>query len=489
MSHEENTVTTTSVSEKDFSLEVSDDRMTVVADCAAHVKQPRNIINKLSVGLQKLGLAEAFTDKELTAFVEQAIADEADLSQLVVIQGKPRIQPVDGKLEWTADFFATGFEIDEETGVINFREKLDNRSVVGEQLLARVYPAKIGTAGQDVYGNPLPVSAPERVRLRAGKGVEQIDKDGVEEFFARGDGRIRCVNNVVTVDNVYQIDGNVNLETGNIRHKGAVVITGDIEQGTIIEADGDVEVKGMAEPCTIVSGGSLIIVGGLVGSEENSLTLAGDLQARYVTEVIATVGGNLTVPGEINHSIIKCRGHVKVHGRIAGGQTTALQGMVLGQSGAEAGTVTELIVGVDHALEAELQPFKDRIEKLEEAKEKLDEVLADAIRRKSQLNDQQKQQALVVKQKSQDVGKALAAEKEKAQQVIEASRTLASERMEISNNMFSGTIFQLGNFRKKISASVLKPRQVLRKKSKVYVLPFGEDEELDEELQKELDQD
>ncbi len=213
--------------------------------------------------------------------------------------------PRDGELVWTRDFFATGWEVDEESGVMNFWEKLERRSVAQDEVVARIHPPVPGRPGLNVYGKAIGVAKPQQARLRAGKGVQEATEDGLRVFRATVAGRVRLVSGVLSVDDVYTVKGDVSLETGNIHHTGCVTIGGDIKTGALVEADGDIVVKGMLEPCRIRCGGSLTVAGGIVGDEGYDIEVAGELHARYVSEATVRAGGDVHVVGEIAHSHVE----------------------------------------------------------------------------------------------------------------------------------------------------------------------------------------
>ena len=86
------------------------------------------------------------------------------------------------------------------------------------------------------------------------------------------------------MDEVYHVPGNVDIETGHIKHPGAVLVDGDVLAGARVEADGDIEVRGTVEASYIHTGGSLTVHGGIAGMGEGTVKAAGSVYAKYILE-------------------------------------------------------------------------------------------------------------------------------------------------------------------------------------------------------------
>ncbi len=71
-----------------------------------------------------------------------------------------------------------------------------------------------------------------RPKIRRGENVV-VENDN--EYRAGCDGRMRWEKEILSVDSVYVISGNVDLETGYIRHSGSVLVMGDKVPGLWIE--------------------------------------------------------------------------------------------------------------------------------------------------------------------------------------------------------------------------------------------------------------
>ena len=101
------------------------------------------------------------------------------------------------------------------------------------------------TPGKDVYGNELKAKPGKKLRLRPGKNtIVQNNK-----VWATTDGQISISSNSVHVFPIFEVKGDLDLNTGNINFIGNVMVYGNVPSGYEIEAGGDVKIIGLVEAC------------------------------------------------------------------------------------------------------------------------------------------------------------------------------------------------------------------------------------------------
>lgn len=358
-----------------FRLHMSKDRMQISLDCDTLGRELGPLADAVMERLTRFGIPRPPSIDVLRDTIAARAAENSLLAGAALLTGTPPIPPVDGRIEWGDDFFNTGFEIDEATGRVNFRRRLGKCNVAQGQLLATVSEPVKGRNGIDLMGNPIRVPQPRRARIRAGEQVE-VGEGGLQ-YFATCTGRVRWAREVLSVDSVYEIEGNVGLETGDISHDGAVVVRGDILDGSRVHALGDVEVMGVVEGAHLQSGGSLHVHGGISGSPVSRIVVAGGVHARFLLDAHIQAGGDVSVESEIVHCTITTRGAIFVPGgRLVGGEVNALGGVDAGQVGSPASVPTVVIAGEDHALEGRIVILKSKIRMAQENVDKIHNTLA-----------------------------------------------------------------------------------------------------------------
>ncbi len=459
-----------------FNLRLSDDKVSVLLDCPDPLADLPGTVATIVSAFEQLELPE-FPDAD---FLQQALPTMCrpgeDLVSAVVMMGQPPVPPQHGRLEWSRDYFADGWDAEDGAESVDFWAKLDNRSVTeGEQLLV-MYPGIPGQAGLNVFGNKIAVDKPEKVRVRCGKGVRETEApDGVRTFNAEVAGRVRFTDNTLAVDDVYIIKGNVDLETGNISHTGTLQIEGDVEIGASIEADGDIIIKGMLEPANVRAGGSLTVNGGIVGAADTAISVGGDLQAKYIKEAMIRAEGDITVTNEINHCDIETRGRVDAsRGRIAGGRTIARKGIRVGEAGASGSSRTLLAAGVDPSLAAEVAARKEKLRQMEKARIKLRQTIQATAENPNGINEAEQTLLATLDTKARKLGQAIADGELDIRRLVNEAMSEAREEIFMLRECWSGTTVQLGEYKCLVRVSIMKPRLAKRFNSRVRVVPMGE---------------
>ncbi len=444
-------------------VQVTENKLAVLLDCVVDVEKLDDLAERIKRDLVALGLTNAPLAADLKEMLEQAATENPEIVNLSLMEGEAPVMPKDGRIEWADDFFSTGFSVDEETGRADYRKKLEKRSVSEGQLLARIIPPEPGTAGVDVYGKRIDVPKAIPARIRAGKGASM--GEGEDTFFAASNGRVRWISGVLSVDEVYEITGSVNLETGDVSHPGAVVIERDIEAGTKVQADGDIEVKGIVEAAEIDCGGSLLVHGGITGTEDKLIKVAGSVHAKFILEAEVEADGDIEAELEIRQSHVRTQGAVNVpEGRIVGGEATALGGINVGQAGSEASVPTLLIAGQDHKLETAVKEHEKRIKALEKEAKRILDRIAPLVARERSLSAKQREAVTELQMRAYEM-------KEQAEEVEQEIGTLRTDSEELAKpQILIGTVanpetkLQIRSTRASVSREISGPIRVTVRK-------------------------
>ncbi|MEI6210384.1 MAG: FapA family protein [bacterium] len=319
----------------------------------------------LMTRLRDLGIVEGVRENLLLDCC-QKLAQGQPVQNVLVAEGSLPEPGTDASLEFLLPISAAAPHFAEDkTGHVDFHEThpIDNVQVGYE--LAVLHPAMPGKDGYTVTGRKMPAPPPRECPVQAGKGVG-FQKQG-NVFVATQDGYVIFKNNLLQVSEEYEVEGDLDLHTGNLRFIGNIHVHGDVLDGFHIQATKGLRIDKNAGQCRLECGGDLEI-GGMNGlgveadgsakhvemphpSRTGTILCKGNLTARYLHHVYVECEGNVHVLREVMHSVIRCAGTVKVDGRILGGTCTALAGIEVAQAGTEAGARTELIAGEDYRLE------------------------------------------------------------------------------------------------------------------------------------------
>jgi len=358
-----------------FRLRVTKDKMAVLLDCDTGKWELPALAEAIVERLRTFGVKQAPVPFGLARLLQKHVAQDPCLEGVPVLEGVAAIPPVDGRIEWGGDFFNKNFVVDEDTDRVDFRSHAGQRSVKKGQLLARIIEPIPGEAGHDILGGRIRPRRPMRRRIRLGNHV-CLDESS-RCYYSEINGRIRFVNGILAVDDVFEVEGNVGLETGNISHPGAVIVQGDVLEGSRLEAVGDIEVMGVVESAHVQTSGKLIVHGGITGAIGSHIVASGGVVARFIFEANVQSGEDVSVEREIVQSTVRARGAVTVpRGRIVGGSITALEGVDAGQLGSSAMAVTDVTAGEDYTLGGRMEIVRSRLEVTRKNIERINEALA-----------------------------------------------------------------------------------------------------------------
>ncbi len=184
-----------------------------------------------------------------------------------ILLGKGQ-EPVPGTDAALELFFNENIEIsfEEVNGAVDFRNYLKIPSVRKGDRIARKVPPSEGIPGYNVFGEIIPAPHPKDFILL---GRQNVRVEG-NEAFAEKDGRPRVTGqNIKFIDitTAHVIPGDVDLTTGNIVFAGDVHVYGNVTDGMIVEALGNVYVGGNVYRATITATGSIHVKGNTVGSK------------------------------------------------------------------------------------------------------------------------------------------------------------------------------------------------------------------------------
>ena len=372
-----------------FQLTVSPDRLRVAFSGPWSGQDAEAMRNAVREAAKQLGLPDTVPVEALDRLQEHAEASGGEAHDFPLVEGKPPGVSTDGYIEWARDFFDNSFVVCEDTGQIDYRRRRAQLSLEEGELIARVVEATQGEDGADVFGARIRARIPHAPTIVTGKGVRH-EKD-TSRYFAANDGRFRWNGRRLDVDTVCTVDGDVGLGSGDIEHKGAVIVTGDVQEGAAIRAKGDIEVMGVVEAADVETAGSLMVRRGIIGRRGKRIQAGRDVFARFIIEGHVTARGSVTAEREIINSEIVSGGAVSVRaGRAFGGTIDAHGGVEVKSLGSEGLVHTKITVGEDPFLDEVVAPLEKELTATRNRAEALNGQLRPLLTRKEVLRPDQK---------------------------------------------------------------------------------------------------
>jgi hypothetical protein len=251
-----------------------------------------------------------------------------------------------------------------ESGRIDYHDRGIINYFKAGSILLEVIPGRPGTAAQRVDGT---TTAPAPLRplrtIKAGKNIAvETTADGRQVFTATIAGQARMDGSQISVENLFQVDGDVDLGTGHIKYQGPIRISGNVLAGFTVMSNSDILVAKLVDGGTIKTKGDLVVGRGIVGSDSGSLTVYGNIKAEYISGVQhCAVRGSIVAEKHIINSRLRAGGAVRCNGKITGEcHITAFSGIETGELGSEIGNPLTVEVGNDSFI-------RERLTKIEQA--------------------------------------------------------------------------------------------------------------------------
>ncbi len=358
---------------KVFKITVTPDCMKVLLSCRTEGVDCSAVVEDIKSEMAELNIRAKFNEEALKKIIGDACRDGKNLEDFVIAKGVPAVQSKDGYLEWLGEFFKEGYFVDPETKRIDFHRKAGDPSVSEGQLIVKVHKSVRGTDGIDVYGRSRKITIPKTVTLNPGNNVVWDEEEN--GFRAKKDGRVRYKGLTVHVDDTFVAKNGVNTDSGNIKHLGTVIVNGDVDSEFVVEASGDIEVRGLIYASDIICGGNLIAKEGINENPSKKFTVKGNILTKYIMNADITCEGQIIANREIFQSDVKCREEIHCKkGRIVGGELLGAKGIFVSEVGSKGNTKTTLVAGVDYYLKEQLETNSKKIEDLKLQVKKLKPV-------------------------------------------------------------------------------------------------------------------
>lgn len=299
-------------------------------------------------------IKKALTEARVVYGVDESKLQEALLEtnwrqKILIAQGNPAI---DGKNAIiTLKYFASDKKLaptQDEKGNVNYREMdLVHNVRRGEELATRTPPVP-GNKGMDVQGREILPRAGKDLPLPRGKNT--VCNTENTSLYATIDGHITMIDRKLTVQAVFELNGDVDFTSGNIDFIGNVVIRGSITSGFKVRAAGDIEVTGFIEGAEVFAGGNINIKGGIKSSYKGIVKAEGSISARFIENSKLEAGKDILVREAIMQSYIRAGENVMVSDRkatIVGGLIQAAHTVEAKIIGSQLATQTIIEVGVN----------------------------------------------------------------------------------------------------------------------------------------------
>ncbi|GAB6137631.1 DUF342 domain-containing protein [Halanaerobaculum tunisiense] len=368
----------------EVNIEISDDQLQAYLDYIPPLGGKKYSVSEIIEQVKEAGVVYGLQEEKLQ---EEFVVDQ-ELESFLIAQGEEPTSGEQGKIDLEFNTNRQDRKVNlKEDGTADFYNLNRIINVEFGDPLAEKIPPKEGTPGTAVTGEEIQPEPVEEAELPVGENVT-VSQDG-SLLRADMEGQVVYDKQTISVAKIHEINGNVDLSTGNIDFNGSVVVNGDIEDGMSVQAEGNVQVNGCVYNAQVEAGGQIIVKKGFIARNEGSLQATGDIKVKFVENGQVSTDSDLEVKEAIMHSKIDAGEKVIVEtgkGLIVGGEVRAGIEISAKRIGSNLATPTEVAVGVTPRLRDEYNQLE---EKFTAKQDKLDKVLKNIslLKKKKEKND------------------------------------------------------------------------------------------------------
>lgn len=391
--------------------------------------------NKIIFGIQSLDLTNIKTGKSyiIAKGLPPEKGPDAKITYLQQAEKTPVINK-DGK----ADYFD-----------MNFLVEISEGSWLGEKI-----PPQNGIPGKNILGELVAAPIGEDFPLKYDtNSAYEVEEEGKTVLRSKTKGVIGEVNGILTVQKHLVIDGDVGLETGNLKFDGSIRVKGTVMAGYSIIASGDISIESNegvhAAELIKSSEGDVFIRGGIFGRGVTNVEAYRNIYLKHANECTLEANDNIHIGYYSLGSTIYCDQLFldERKGKIIGGKAIAINSITSAYSGNNSERKTELIVqGIDRKILAENAKTKaQELIKLQEESTKLNVNLSQLNKFKTSMNVQQIAVYEQTKQKLNAVQREVKELDQEIQRILKMLRQTNDYFVHITREANPGTVIQIGN--------------------------------------------
>lgn len=380
--------------------------------------------------------------------INSLLKTNKQIEHLLIAEGRPPTAGIDARFIYHFENKKDSIGTKREDGSMDYYDLGMITNVNPGDVLVTKEDPKMGKPGKTVTGEEINPSAPKDKDLPGGKNVEKRDEHTLISTIA---GQIVVDGNRINVLPIYEVNGDVDLSTGNIDFVGNVLVKGNVMEGFKIKASGNVEIKGHVFAADIDAGGEVIIKKGFVGKKKYHINAQGNVYVKFVENGIIKSEQNVLITDAIMHSQISAGRKVEVtqnKGLLVGGFISAGNLITANIIGSHLATATKLEVGIDPEMKNKV---KEMTEDLKKSKVNLDKSLkaVDILQKlKNQRGNLPEDKVLMLyrlQSTSQKLQQTIDEKNAKLEKLKAKFDNVEGGRIIVNNKIYAGVRMSIGN--------------------------------------------
>ncbi len=327
-------------------VEVSADRLRASMTVTRPRPGGRNLqVSDVMQALKSNGVQYGFKEQ----IIEKALDEEVYQVPVVVAEGNPPQNGRDAYIDYKVRIDKKVEFKEDESGRVDFLDRDLVENVIQGQVLAELIPAQRGVEGRDLFNKITPAKNGNPLTIKPGPGT-MLSEDG-KKLLAEKNGQVLYRGGILSVHDMFTVNGDVGITTGNITFLGSIMVTGNIEDNMHVKAAGGIEVAGTIQKAFVEAEGDIVVRQGIIGRDAATIeSTAGSVYGKFIQNATCMAEVDVVMGENIMHSNIYAGGNIVCNGKraqLVGGDIICGGVVRVKSLGAMAATPTHVIAGVN----------------------------------------------------------------------------------------------------------------------------------------------
>ncbi|MGE5628645.1 MAG: DUF342 domain-containing protein [Solirubrobacterales bacterium] len=187
-----------------------------------------------------------------------------ECKDILIAAGKKMVQGVNDKIDIKFNANQAGKFKEDETGKVDFKSIGVVQDVKKGDIIAIKIPGTDGEEGCDIRGRVKKPKQIKKLNIKAGNGCAFLDENTIVSLM---DGKPSVRNNAFSVFQFHEVNGDVDLSTGDIRFIGDISISGSVTEGMQIVSGNSVKIHRDVDGAVINAKGDVTVDGSVIRSK------------------------------------------------------------------------------------------------------------------------------------------------------------------------------------------------------------------------------
>ena len=351
--------------------------------------------------------------------------------------------PKMGKDGWYEYFFRTNLAKRPkilEDGTADYKNVEWFESVKKGDKVVYYHSAEPGEDGFTVTGAVIPGKRGNDQKMLTGKGF--VLKPDKQTYIADVDGMIHVEDGQLTIQEELELE-DVTIATGSLVFDGSMHIKGQVGDGTMIKATGDIIIDGFVGAAKIESRGRIVMKRGINADGRGYIKAKKGVISSYFENVEVYSEEDIQTNYCLNSNVFT-EGKIHVQDTLVGGRAYAEKGIVCKHAGSAAGTRTEIIQGMNPELQKKRIELGKEIQETESELTSLKQTLKELQQKYPPEIRNQMDVFLKVENAIYMVGKKLTEQYETKRKIDYELSKIDHSKIEITGVAHEGVIVNLG---------------------------------------------